>query len=388
LRTAYAAQDWADSPLGPSEGWPASLRNLLVTALRTPAPSAVLWGDSGIAFYNDRYAEIMGARHPGAMGRSILDSVPDFAELNREALRKGPAGEVLSLREAELSLGGAYGTKPAWFHIDYLPVFGEGGEPAGELASFPDVTARVTAERRSREGDVQLRVLADNLPGAVVCHLGTSRDLARRNYTYVSAGVGRVLGMLEEDTPSDPLLWVSRVEPADQSLLHDAERTAAQDLSILDVEVGSRHPDGRLLVGRIISQPRLLPDGWLLWDGLYLDVTGRRAAEAELCRTAALLAAIGDATPDLIYAMDRESRFFYVNSAFEAMIGLPADRLVGVEVTEWAMVRRSRRPSAATTSGSWRNAAPSSSRKPSPEGTASRGCSGPSRRPCSTRPEW
>ena len=151
---------------------------------------------------------------------------------------------------------------------------------------------------------MQLRALADNPPGAVVCHLGTSRDLARRNYTYVSAGVGRVLGMLEEDTPSDPLLWVSRVEPADQSLLHDAERTAAQDLSILDVEVGSRHPDGRLLVGRIISQPRLLPDGWLLWDGLYLDVTGRRAAEAELCRTAALLAAIGDATPDLIYAKD------------------------------------------------------------------------------------
>ena len=61
------------------------------------------------------------------MGRSILDSVPDFAELNREALRKGAAGEVLSLREAELSFGGAYVTKPAWFHIDYLPVFGEGG---------------------------------------------------------------------------------------------------------------------------------------------------------------------------------------------------------------------------------------------------------------------
>src|SRR6476661_3341680 len=47
--------DWAATPLGPIETWPASLRSTIALILRSPVPIVTLWGEDGIMIYNDAY---------------------------------------------------------------------------------------------------------------------------------------------------------------------------------------------------------------------------------------------------------------------------------------------------------------------------------------------
>ncbi|HLZ75662.1 PAS domain S-box protein [Phenylobacterium sp.] len=53
------------------------------------------------------------------------------------------------------------------------------------------------------------------------------------------------------------------------------------------------------------------------------------AAEIEARRNAAFLDGIGTATPDMIYAKDRELRYVYLNPAAVAVIGRPLDEILG-----------------------------------------------------------
>lgn len=57
---------------------------------------------------------------------------------------------------------------------------------------------------------------------------------------------------------------------------------------------------------------------------------GDRPAEEDPLRTAALLRAIGDVAHELILAKDREGRFIYVNPAAAAVLGRPAEELLGL----------------------------------------------------------
>jgi PAS domain-containing protein len=48
------------------------------------------------------------------------------------------------------------------------------------------------------------------------------------------------------------------------------------------VQVRFRRADGQIRWARIISAPREQSDGSLIWDGLQIDVTDQKAAEALL----------------------------------------------------------------------------------------------------------
>ncbi|MGZ3375346.1 MAG: PAS domain-containing protein, partial [Phenylobacterium sp.] len=53
------------------------------------------------------------------------------------------------------------------------------------------------------------------------------------------------------------------------------------------------------------------------------------AAEIEARRNASFLEGIGAATPDILYAKDRELRYVYVNPAAAAVIGRPIEEILG-----------------------------------------------------------
>ena len=48
-----AGVDWAGTPLGPVEGWPASLRFAIRMVLVSRLPMVLTWGPQFVQFYND-----------------------------------------------------------------------------------------------------------------------------------------------------------------------------------------------------------------------------------------------------------------------------------------------------------------------------------------------
>ncbi|MDG2571221.1 hypothetical protein P7L87_27070, partial [Vibrio parahaemolyticus] len=82
--------DWSSSPLGAPATWPQSLRLVVDLLLGSKFPMFVAWGE-GLGFlYNDAYAEILGAKHPQALGARFHDIWaeiwPDIAQLIDAAL--------------------------------------------------------------------------------------------------------------------------------------------------------------------------------------------------------------------------------------------------------------------------------------------------------------
>lgn len=60
-----------------------------------------------------------------------------------------------------------------------------------------------------------------------------------------------------------------------------------------------------------------------------------READAAAVRAAALVTAIGDATPDLIFAKDRQGRMTYANPSTARVIGKPVGQLLGMATADY-----------------------------------------------------
>ena len=57
--------DWEHTPLGNSSSWSPALRMMVRFMLANRFPHLLWWGPDYIQLYNDHYAPILGAKHPG-----------------------------------------------------------------------------------------------------------------------------------------------------------------------------------------------------------------------------------------------------------------------------------------------------------------------------------
>jgi hypothetical protein len=142
------AHDWSASPLGDPSTWPQSLRSVVGLLLGSKFPMFVAWGE-GLGFlYNDAYAEILGAKHPKALGARFHDIWaeiwPDIFPLIEAAL----AGEATYRENLPLVMNRKGFDEQTWFTFSYSPVRDESGRVAGMFCAVAETTGQVLAERR------------------------------------------------------------------------------------------------------------------------------------------------------------------------------------------------------------------------------------------------
>jgi PAS domain S-box-containing protein len=158
------------------------------------------------------------------------------------------------------------------------------GEPHGVLAVSLDVTDRRNAEAAIRENEARLRALTDNLPGGMVYQVHTGPDGTDRRFLFVSQSFEKLYGIPADAVSEDPLLPYKLIHEEDVPRLAAAEAEAIATLTPFDAEARFRRADGEIRWGRLISAPRPQPDGSTIWDGIQIDVSEQKAAEAALFR--------------------------------------------------------------------------------------------------------
>jgi PAS domain S-box-containing protein len=72
------SHDWASSDFGPMVSWSAELRRYVNMCMLDPRPAAVWWHKSRSIIYNERYASILGKRHPSVLGQSFKEAWPEL----------------------------------------------------------------------------------------------------------------------------------------------------------------------------------------------------------------------------------------------------------------------------------------------------------------------
>ncbi|MFL6694869.1 MAG: response regulator, partial [Ramlibacter sp.] len=149
MAAAISGFDWAATPLGPAEAWPQSLKSTVRLLLGSRYPGFLLWGEQLVAIYNDAYVDVLGPRHPWALGRSfketwgeIWDVVgPQFEAVMREGASTW-ADRVLLVMERK-----GY-AEETYFTFSYSPCFDDAGDVGGVFCTCTEETGRVLGERR------------------------------------------------------------------------------------------------------------------------------------------------------------------------------------------------------------------------------------------------
>jgi PAS domain S-box-containing protein len=177
LAVRVAQHDWASTPIGAIETWPRSLTGMVGFMLASPVPLVLLWGEQGVMIYNDAYSVFAGGRDSRLLGSNVREGWDEVADFNDNVMRVGLAGGTLSYRDHELTLLRQGKPEQVWMNLDYSPVLGDDGKPAGVIAVVVEVTEGVVNRRALEQSEARLRFL-DELAQAVAKCRDASEVLA------------------------------------------------------------------------------------------------------------------------------------------------------------------------------------------------------------------
>jgi diguanylate cyclase (GGDEF)-like protein len=152
----------------------------------------------------------------------------------------------------------------------------ENGEPIAAVSIVSDISeGRSTLLPAGHSLDATAR--DDLLPGGVFQRV--QRPDGKAVYNFIRGGLVKQLGVDPERARVDPGVVLDRILPEDRERLIHAMDKTRQSLSVMEMELSAHTASGELRCLRIISQPRRLDDGSIIWDGLILDITAQRSAE-------------------------------------------------------------------------------------------------------------
>ncbi len=290
LKALCRALDWADTPLGPTESWPASLRTVAGLVLASPFPLIVLWGPELVQIYNDGYRTVMGGKHPSGLGQRTRECWPEVWEFNAplyEAVVE--RGESFTFEDQLLVVERHGQPEEAFFTLSYSPVPDEGGGGGGVLVTMFETTeqvhARAAAEQRREilgaelESERTRRVLALELSG-----LGDWQiDLRTNDATQRSTRHDRIFGYTTPPEEWSFDIFLNHVHPADRAEVDLAFRTATETGAAWDFECRITGADGEprwiWAGGETIRDAAGTPIRML---GVVGDITERKEAELAL----------------------------------------------------------------------------------------------------------
>lgn len=267
--------DWSQSPLGHPSTWSASLRSVVGLLLHSKFPMFVAWGDELGFVYNSPYAEILGSKHPQALGGRLKDVWeeiwPDISPLVTAAMN----GRATFSENLPLTMNRKGFPEQTWFTFSYSPVYGEDGRVAGMFCAVAETTGQVLAEVALSESETRFRSLADSSPVMmwVTTPTGHCSYLNRRWYEFTgqAPGAGEGYG------------WLDAVHPDDRDAAGRAFVASNAEHSDYQVEFRIRRADGVYRWAIDAAAARFSESGEFLgYVGSLLDIDDRREMERAL----------------------------------------------------------------------------------------------------------
>jgi PAS domain-containing protein len=144
----------------------------------------VAWGEELGFLYNDAYAEILGDKHPGALGARFYDNWSEIWADISPLIEAALAGESSYHEDLLLVVNRKGFDEEAWFTFSYSPVRDETGQVAGMFCSAVESTDRVLAERRNASERERLARMFEQAPGFITVLDGPEHVFDFANATY------------------------------------------------------------------------------------------------------------------------------------------------------------------------------------------------------------
>lgn len=254
-------------------------------------------------FHGKRSAELIGtnffqtlSEEDAAVPLSYINSLPpdepvvsfDHRLHSPRGVSSGTApGQVHPVSLPPLSHGAGSATpwgepdnQVVWHQYRVRRLFQKKGDTREFQAVIQDITQRKQSEHALRASEEKYRSLIDHIPD-VVWTADSNRELL-----YISGNAVKVLGFSSEELLENGWhLWMDRIHPEDAAHVSQAYQKLFSSGEKFDVEYRICRKDGewRWVHDRALStRPH---EGIMCADGIFLDITQRRQAEAAIQQT-------------------------------------------------------------------------------------------------------
>jgi len=196
-----------------------------------------------------------------------------------------------------------------WIWHDSAVVRDETGRVRYRHGLMLDITAQKEVEARLREAEARFRMLVEQLPAAL--YMSAAEPVQREGgelvypLLYISPQIEAITGYGPEEHLADPGLWFRLVHPDDQPRVRAEIERTDQTEEPFRVDYRILHRDGRVVW--VFSSAELLRDETgrpLYWQGLLVDVTEQKLAEAALQEAEARYRMLVEQMPGAVVATD------------------------------------------------------------------------------------
>lgn len=148
------------------------------------------------------------------------------------------------------------------------------------LGIIRDLTDQANAQRALAKNEKRLKKLTANVPG-MLFQFSLSVDL-KPAFPFVSSSCEAIFGRSAADMHANPTSVVNQVHPDDQAIFNQSIALSAENLTDWRWQGRIITPDGGTRWIQVASRPERRLDGSILWDGLLMDITDSKQAEAAL----------------------------------------------------------------------------------------------------------
>lgn len=196
-----------------------------------------------------------------------------------------------------------------------------------------ELAERTQAEAALQEREAMLRAIGDNLPKGFI-YQRVYEPGKGFYYSYVSAGVERLLGLKPEAVLENPQItrsvgFAEELARADQMV-----QESLRNLTPIELQMRHRTAQGEIQWSSIRSTPRRLNNGRTVWDGVEVDITDLKRAEAALRASEEQFRRAFDDAPIGVSLVTMAGQFIKVNSRYCDLLGYTEAELLTLTFQE------------------------------------------------------
>ncbi len=309
----------------------AHLQQMLVDTLESISDAFFALDDDLVVTYWNQAAErSLGRTADEVIGKPLFEAFPEargsvFENRYREAVRT----------RRPLMFETYFEVPPYqnWYEVRVYP------RPNGISVYFLVTTERKRAELALRESEERLRLISEAIPG-VLYQFRLASD-GSVDFPYVSRGVYDIFGVSAEAVMADGEVLMRLVHEADRQTVETTISESARKMSPYHLEHRIRRPDGEVRWVKAGSIPKPEEDGGILWNGVIIDITDRKAAEERLRESEARNTALIRNIHAAVVVHDADTRITDINPQALDLMGLTEDQALGRVSRDpnWAFLR-------------------------------------------------
>ncbi|NEO53973.1 MAG: PAS domain S-box protein [Okeania sp. SIO3B5] len=295
-------------------------------SLAAAAPVAIFRMDKSMncTYVNDRWEEMTGHPLESALGKGWMHTLhPDDLENAivtwTEIYANLPSGSPV--------LPGAEGRhlRPdgtiRWHYVQIAQELDYYGNVVGYVGTLTDITERKEAELALQDSQAQFHRMTENVPGMIyryIIHANGSDEL-----TYVSSQVREIFEVEPEIArQSMDSLW-ERIHPDDVDRVKAQIQYSAETRQPFKSQYRLVLPQKGLRWVQNVAHPEYFDNSNVMWDGVVIDITDRKAAEKSLNLTQFAV----DKTALGIFYIREDGSFLEVNESACSNLGYSYEEL-------------------------------------------------------------